>query len=479
MQLSGLVLDFYDDPQGLRDCWPDLASVPETVKTAHLLTKDEYRQLPDDVFALVLIEGGHPLRKYACVDPGNTEMNCQLFLKHASRLPEEARKVAAQNLIQACGWYGLEPSPELQKEALGLMGAANLALVGPSVVRGTHQSIRQNMAGVRALEGNGAVVPPTLMKAGEVSGTYDAPLQPPGDLGREVAVKKNLPFNRVAEKTAGVGNLVKTTLKGDPRKVGDDNEAATLTEHQYNQAPQFKSLRPHVDVTGRTAQRGTAEKKASLHAMGGRYPLDSYQDVKTASQYYEEWRKIMPYQDRHEYAVNLVKRASALGIWVSEAARRDGAESYAPAGEIKVAFDARRLYMEEGPARDMLEGLWEQRPLVAPDVFCEALGQIDKIAMLDCRYGEMIPDPCATTYGFEKKAEDDVWLSGNDYVTREQIENFGLTGVSTLEGSYGSEFANEFRKDPWGIFQSLPLLQKRRLVRMATDNSPTGKQHVG
>jgi hypothetical protein len=355
-------------------------------------------------------------------------------------LPEEARKTAAQNLVKACGWYGLEPQEELLKEALGLMGAANLAVMGPSVVKGTNQAMKQNMSNVRAMEGGGAVIPPVLMKAGEVSGTYDAPFQPPGDLSREVAVKKNLPTNLIANKTAG--------------------------------------LSPHVDVTGRSAHKPSMEKKATLTAVGDRYPLDSYRDVKTANQYYEEWRRIMPPADRHEYAVSLVKRASELGIQVSEEARRDGSEAYAPAAEIKVAFDARRLYMEEGPARDMLEGLWRDRPLVSPDVFCEALGQIDKIAMVDWQYGRNIPDPWASTYGFEKKAEEDVWLSGNDYCTKQQIENFGLTGYSTIEGSYGSDFADEFRKDPWGIFQSLPLLQKRRLCRMATDNSPTGKQHT-
>lgn len=475
MHLSGLVLDFYDDPRAIAACWSSIGDVPGHVKEAHRLSPEEYGRLPDDLFALVLIDQGRQLRKYACIDGGNTEINCHLFLKNAHKLPEEARKVAAQNLITACGWYGLEPSAELQKEALGLGTAANLALVGPSVVKGTHQSIKQNMAGVHALEGGGAVVPPALMKQADLTGTDDMPTQAPAGLKMTVDQKKGQAFNQTAQKTAGTGHLV----PGHRSEAGETLEQnKPLQEKQYQVAPQPKVMRPHVDTTGKQPFGSMQEKRANAYAVGDRYPLDTYQEVKLAGQFFDENLNFMAPATRREYASALVKAAAPLGIPVSERARQYGSCTYAPAGEIKQAFDVRRMYVGDGPAGELLAGLWSSRPKVQPDVFCETLGQIDKIAMIDWMYDRFIPDPYASTYGIEKKAEDDMWLAGNDTATKSQIEDFGLTGISSIEASYGAEFANEFRKDPWGIFQSLPLLQKRRLARMATDNSPTGKQHV-
>lgn len=472
MNLSGQILDFYDDPKLLRDCWPTLDAIPERVKTAQVLSPEELAGLPDDVFALVLVDGGNRLRKYACVDGGNTEINCQLFVKHAHRFPEEARKVAAQNLITACGWYGVEPAEELRKEAFGLMGAANLALMGPSVVKGTHQSIRQNMGNVHALEGGGAVVPPALMKAAEMSGTYMAPNQAPGSLSQAVAGKKGTAFNSQAEKSAG------HSVPGHGSEAGVELERGkALTGEQYQRAPQSKVMKGHVDVTGKESGGAVKEKRATHYALEGRYPLDSYGEVKQASVYFDMYGRVMAPADRHEYAVALVKRAGELGIEVSDEAEQMGSTTYAPAWQIKVGFDARLKYVD-GPARDMLDGLWRGRAGLDPDVFCEALAGIDKVAMVDWMWGQHIPDPWSTTYGTEKRAGDDVWVNGNDYVTKDQVEQFGLTGTSTLEGSFGADFGKEFRKDPWGIFQSMPLLQKRRIARMATDNSPTGKVHV-
>ena len=474
MHLSGLVLDFYDNPQVLRDLWPTVEAVPEIVKTAHLLSSEEYNRLPNDVFALVMVNSGNQLRKYACIDSGNTEMNCRLFLKNAAKLPQEARKTAALNLITACGWYGIEPPEELKKEAIGLGTAANLAIMGPSILKGTKQSINQNMANVKSMEGGGAVVPLNLMKAAEVSGTEDMPIQAPDSLKGAVSSKKNQAFNTTAEKTSE-----EHLVSGHTGEKGEElEENKPLTEKQYQVAPQLKLVRPHVDVSAAAPQKSAKYKTAANYACEDKYPLDSYAEVKTAISYLNEYKNVMPPRERHEFASSLVKRAGQLGIGLPDGVETLGASTYAPAGCIKQAFDARVLYMEDGPARDMLESLWEKRAEIEPDVFCETLGHIDKIAMLDCKYGQFIPDPWATTYGVEKLAEDDMWISGNDQATKSQIEDFGLTGVSTVEASYGAEFANEFRKDPWGIFQSLPLLQKRRLARMATDNSPTGKQHV-
>jgi len=159
-KLSGLVLDVHDDQNGqvLKEVFPTQGDVPDLIKNAHLHTPEERAALPDDLFALVLTDGDVTLRKFACVDSGNTALSVEYFLKTAHKLPVEAQKVAAENLVTACGWYDIDPPEALRKIALGL-GTALTAVTLPSTIKGTKRKIDQNMNVARA---SGSVVNPMV-----------------------------------------------------------------------------------------------------------------------------------------------------------------------------------------------------------------------------------------------------------------------------------------------------------------------------
>lgn len=194
-KLSGLVLDVYDDTDGsiLQEIFPGPVDLSELEKSAHALTVEEHSALPDDAYALVLVNGDQVMKKFATVDAGNTALSVMYFLKTAHKLPEEAQKVAAQNLTAACGWYGLvapdllkvsldlhkqktnlDKAPDrpqkfpthgdccekagLDKVALGLMGAAMGALTIP-------QYAREAKGSLAATKGaRGAVLTPAQVK---------------------------------------------------------------------------------------------------------------------------------------------------------------------------------------------------------------------------------------------------------------------------------------------------------------------------
>jgi len=160
-KLSGLILDTYDDQQGavMKSIFPTLEDVPEIVKTAHQVTPEERDQLPDDVFALILHDNDVTLRKYACIDEGNTCLSIEYFLKTAHKLPEEAQQVAAANFMVACSWYGIDPPEELEKIAIPIMPLVAGALVIPEANRQT----KANLKAVRSA--GGAVMTPEQMKA--------------------------------------------------------------------------------------------------------------------------------------------------------------------------------------------------------------------------------------------------------------------------------------------------------------------------
>lgn len=119
MRTAGLVLDFYDDPDKstLKEAFPTLEEVPEIVKTAHYLAPEEHAVLRDEAYALILQNEGRTLRKFACVDEGNTLLSALYLEANAAKLPEEAIKVAAANLLGAFEQFGLEPTQFLKTAA--------------------------------------------------------------------------------------------------------------------------------------------------------------------------------------------------------------------------------------------------------------------------------------------------------------------------------------------------------------------------
>jgi hypothetical protein len=115
---TGSIVDFYDDPQGtvLKEKVA-AAQLPDYIKTAHFLTDAAKEIVPDDCFALVMIDGTEKLRKYACVDKGNTALSVIYFMENHDKLTKEAQQVAAQNLINACDVWDLRVPYQLEQLA--------------------------------------------------------------------------------------------------------------------------------------------------------------------------------------------------------------------------------------------------------------------------------------------------------------------------------------------------------------------------
>jgi hypothetical protein len=164
-KLSGLVFDIRDDEAGevLRSIWPSEEQLPDLVKTAQAITPELDAKLPDDLFALVLRDGDVTMRKFACIDAGNTALSVEYFLKTAHKLPAEAQQVGASNLVTACGWYDIDPPEQLQKIALGVGGALMGAMVAPGAVK----DAKKNLAVSRAA--GGSVLTPDQVKAMKMS----------------------------------------------------------------------------------------------------------------------------------------------------------------------------------------------------------------------------------------------------------------------------------------------------------------------
>jgi len=529
METSGLVLDVYDDRQGavLRSIFPTLEAIPERVKTAHPLSADDRDRLPDDLFALVLVEGDQKLRKYACCDSGNTVLSTEYFLKTASLLPDGARRLAAQNLYEAHLWYGLEPKPELEKLALGL-GTAMAAFNAVPVAKGTAAAIKGNLSAVRQLEGRGNVVTPEQMRAfkmAEASGTDLMPLSAPtgSEIKAKAVIKKTAGEDRPGALTGtavgalagtaatnqllmaltryrGIGNIPPIVLgaalggyvggqaggylgsKLRKKEAADgsaharDADGVTLhngdgvTGEQPARLPQARQV--HFVVTKEQTTKPATEKKASTYALRDKFPLDNLLQIKAASAYFDEHGQRFSPEDRRVFCLALVKTAAKLNLPLGDEIRKYGSLSYAPLSEIRMARDLRRNLLEpRSQEMGVLDRLYEKRAEVSPELFCEALGQLDRATGLDAYYDRAISDPYFSTFGMEKQAEPFSEIIGNDMVTEAELRRLARAGVAAIKTSFSDDFLKEFQKDPVGIFKSLPRDQKVMLMRMANETS--------
>jgi len=278
----------------------------------------------------------------------------------------------------------------------------------------------------------------------------------------------------------GVEKTAEGTVKPDPDKeLAEAFGVCCVGGEQPASNPQVgKTLKPHVDVTSAEPPKVIQEKKAEYSAMPsiGRYPLDNYHQVKAASAYFNESHKLMAPEDRREFAVNMVKRASALDIPVSELAEHYGAPGYASDVHLQIEVDGRRPIIKEAEHLELLDELMENKYRLSPEVFARTLGEIDKLASINEFYGSEINDPFYATFGksaADTKKEDplDSIVVGNEYMTTRDLKAFSAMNGEALKKRFGEDVCKEMQADPTAIFNSLPRDQKLVIMRMVNSEN--------
>lgn len=406
-------LDFYDDLEGntLKRKMSDFDRLPDFIKTAEQLSPDIRNQLPDDVYALVLLDGGRKMRKYACTDKGNTALSVIYFLENHHKMPEEAQKVAAQNLLTACGWYDMQPPAQLEKIALlgavmNTMSAVDAAKTG-----------KQNMQKLKARMGQGPAAGQEPMKVSELTGSDVMPYSP------------------------------------EPTKKA--------------------SLQPHVDITGlRPPQRVEHQEVGKFFCLikegGARYPIGTATEVEKAAEYFTNYSDRFTPFERHRYCTNLVRRAEDLGMQMPYHIRKYGSASYDPNVQLAIA-QRRRFFCEGTNEYGLVNELMNKCAAIVPETFAVMLEQFDRQTGLSDRWGNGIPDPYFSVFGFEKRANWSFTYS-NDHISEDQLKKLSTDVIrrEELKRRFGCDMVEEFEKDPIQIFDSLPLEHKRIIMHMAS-----------
>jgi hypothetical protein len=433
MQTTGVVLDFYDDVngEGLKRVYPTKESLPEQIKTAHILNSDERAVLRDEAYAVVMQDGGKMLRKFACVDAGNTMLSMIYFEQNYARLPTEAIKVAAANLIGAAERFDI-PVPELLKVA---------AKNGMSRKRDPMNT------------------PATTDEGDWASRTNLVSVQGGADSGRVINTAGQM-------KTAGKDKNVINLAGKDGTSAGAlDVNGLVRQDSQSTNMPAQKSR--VVNVTGKTPELRVKKASSTRYALGDKYPIDSYQDVERAVDYWSQHWPAMSPEDRREYAVKTAARASELGITITEELERYGAQEYAPDIEAHIASRKASLPKE---AASVYAELQTKMASMEPEEFATVLGEMDKVAGLVPYYGGTIKDPFYSTFGPASKIKQANWYwqsTVGDYLSADDLNWLVRNGRGVMTKHFSHAIVDALQAKPFEVFDSLPDDSKRIIAHMA------------
>lgn len=474
MKTAGVVLDFYDDLEAdlLKRTFPTTDVLPEAIKTAHILSSEEREVLRDEAFALVMTNEGKTLRKFACVDPGNTLLSALYLTENADKLPEEALKIASANVQQACEFFKL-PIESLEKIAgRKATDATNKGLARqrdpmrqPLVGDEADWNERTNLVSVRGGADSGRVIPTAnQMKTAAVGmGLVDAKkklgLYPKASAPKTAS-------SEAAEKMAKKDHEEVDYLK-DFHKLNPEADPKKAKKKESNSGCGPMKTANAIDVSGLEAP--VKVKKASAQHMAlGQYPLDSYADVEAAVQFFEDNHLELTPEERHDFAVKTASRADELGIPLTELLDRYGSVEYSVDVEAHIS-NRRLLAPDHTPLWNELQ---EKRASIAPEEFAKLLGEADEAAGLNWYYGGHLADPFFATFGGNKAKTASVtwsWQSRTgDYVSADQLKRLALDGRPMVEKQFTKDLADAFSKSPIAIFESLPDLQKKILARLAS-----------
>lgn len=362
-RLSGVVLDWYDDNgETLKGKFPTLASLPEVIKEADVRPQEK---LTNEDFALVAIDEGSVLKKFACHDPGTTAMSVIYFMEHGGKLPHGAQKLAASNLVSKCQNFGMAPPP-------GLVKAAGLS--------------------------------------------------------------------------------------------DKEKRASTFKSELLDITGQKPALKVKV------ARSNHLEDYAVVLNGKGYYPIHSWDLVKKAESYFQEENIRMQPEVRRQYAVKLASKAKSMGYPLDPEIAEAGSTNWASSGHLKAAVEMRKTACSpKSDSRGFLDALFEKRASLEPEVYAEVLRRFDVQHGLDKGWNHLVLDPWSSTFGLNKTA-DVHWEDSTDRVTTDQLVNLAQNHLKRLREILTEAMCKEFQKDPMGIFDSMPLPQKKIISRLASDH---------
>jgi len=239
-----------------------------------------------------------------------------------------------------------------------------------------------------------------------------------------------------------------------PKKV------ATITKEAKDNTyfePQAIKAVAAIQKTASMNEMAEAQKIATNHTFA-QYAFSTPDHVKMGTQYFEKFASKMPLEVRHGYAESLQKRARELGMEPIKGEVRKYASDYYNA-MVDAHLRGRASLVEcQDPKFEMtLKKMASLKATSTPSEFAKALHSFDKAAGLEQYYGGYITDPYQATFASEPNTPGKLVKTASGVeVSEAQMREIGEKKLGKVAEYFGKHIADEFKKDPVTIFESLP-----------------------
>lgn len=215
-------------------------------------------------------------------------------------------------------------------------------------------------------------------------------------------------------------------------------------------------------------------KLADVDNIGDNYTAAQYamptaSAVKIACSYFDTHHGKMPVTSRHKYAAAIQRRANELGMGAQKGTvSKYASDHYSPM--VDAHLQARASLLEAKPElKGFVTKLAGAKKQYTPSQFAQLLSGFDKQAGLDKYYGSFLQNPFQATFA----SEPDLY-AGFRYKTASQnvIEGDELAKLVTVKYAkikeyFGETLADELKRSPTAIFDSLPRDAKEIIVGIA------------
>lgn len=222
--------------------------------------------------------------------------------------------------------------------------------------------------------------------------------------------------------------------------------------------------------------RPDLEKIADVERIGDNYTVAQYAfstpaHVKVAARYFEDSHSKMPVEVRHKYASAIQRRARELGMPAEGGTvAKYAGDSFSPDLDAHLRMRATLLEVGDPDQKVRLQKLASVKGHTMPSQFAQLLHAFDKQAKLDRYYGGYLTDPFLSTFGLAAEDPYAGYLcktASGKTLTSEQLKSVVGTQYKQIVDYFGPHFAEEMKKDPVAIFDSLPNDAKELIAGMA------------
>lgn len=232
--------------------------------------------------------------------------------------------------------------------------------------------------------------------------------------------------------------------------------ATEVQDNVYFEPQGIKAVAPTYK-TASINKMAEAQKIASNYTAA-QYAFPTPGHVEMGAQYFAKFASKMPLEIRHGYAENLQKRANELGMEpLKGEVRKYASDYYNAMVDAHLRSRSSLVECQDPKFEATLKKMASMKAQTSPSDFAKALHSFDKAAGLTKYYDGYLTDPYRATFAMEPNNPGMIHKTASGVeVSAAKLQELAGKKLDKVAEYFGRSMADEFKKDPGMIFESLP-----------------------